>query len=154
MKKDFPIVSLIYLLITVHTIVLYAWISAFIDWQSKALQDSLQIFVENVEFFKNKANGMHEEGINITIINMGNNTAKIVGVYIYDNVYRQTFFGSLKYIPPWILSLQQNVVINIPAHNTKTITITREWKPDTLYQFRIIADNGYTIDFIKASPKI
>ncbi|MEM3755115.1 MAG: hypothetical protein QXE19_05465, partial [Candidatus Bathyarchaeia archaeon] len=66
MKKDFPIVSLIYLLITVHTIVLYAWISAFIDWQSKALQDSLQIFVENVEFFKNKANGMHEEGINIT----------------------------------------------------------------------------------------
>jgi len=154
MKKELPIISLIYLLITAHTIVLYAWISTFMDWQSKALQDNLQISIGNVEFFRNKLNGIDEKGINITIVNMGNNAVKIIGVYIYGDVYRQTFFGNIKYIPPWILSLKQNLVEDIPAHSTKTITILKEWEPNTLHQFRIITDSGYTIEFIKASPKI
>lgn len=85
---------------------------------------------------------------------MGDNVVKIVGVYVYGNVYRQTFLGNLKYIPPWILSIRKNVVVNIPAHSVKTITILKDWKPNTLHQFRIIMDTGYTIEFIMASPNM
>ncbi|MEM2896277.1 MAG: hypothetical protein QXG01_01680 [Candidatus Bathyarchaeia archaeon] len=123
-------------------------------WQSEALHDTLQIFVGNVEFFRsNKMDSVYRGGINITVINMGNSIVKIVGVYVYGDVYRQTFVGNLTYILPWILSLKQNIVINIPAHGTKTITIFKEWKPNTAHQFRIITDSGYTIEFIKVSPK-